>query len=351
MLGMAALSGCSVTSMAENGGKAALSNSFRPLPGWRYTNTDARHTDYPGAQEWAKHLSQLVKSEFAEDNPLPNGHVLPAGRAADLFREGKSAAANGRLTATWFGHATFFLQSGDVQILTDPFLSRKTGPFGLGLGRMVPVLPDPDLLEDLDAVIISHSDYDHLDLPSLWRLSRRFPQAVLIVPDGTMPVVATSGFRNVIELGHHESFTAQGLKVTAVPAVHGTRRVPFPINFSHWNGYRISLGGHEIYFSGDTGAGGFSKELRKRTGKSDIAIVPAGAWKPRDFEKPFHVNPQEAMELARDSGAATAIAMHWGTLPLSEDSNLEQRGDFLEAAHAAGVSPVIMGIGETRVVK
>ena len=78
-------------------------------------------------------------------------------------------------------------------------------------------------------------------------------------------------------------------------------------------------------------------------------MVPAGAWSPRDFEKPFHVNPTEAMELAVASGAREAIAMHWGTFPLSEDKSIDQKQRFLEAGRAAGLKATVMRAGETRV--
>ena len=349
--------GCSTTLQEQPTGLQAQSPaSLAPVawnrpPGWRYTNTGARHTNYPGAKPWADHLKKLSKGAFARDNPLPPGHVLAEAEAKRQFASGTHAASQGGLAITWFGHASFLIRANGLAILTDPIFSEKSGPAPFGIRRMAPVRPDPATIDRLDAIIVSHADYDHMDRQTLIGLRKRFPDALLIMPAGTAPIGASMGYGsgNILELPWYETQTLKGNRITAVSAVHGVRRLPWPINFSHWNGYRLDLGKHHLYFSGDTGAGDFFNEIRQRAGPADIALVPAGAWAPRDFEKPFHVNPQEAMELAAAVGAREAIAMHWGTFPLSQDKSIDQKQHFLAAGRSAGLKATVMRAGETRV--
>ena len=351
------LAGCtSLPGQPMSAGPAPSATPSAPLawdraPGWRYTNAGARHTEYPGAKPWADHLKKLSKGVFARDNPLPPGHVLDPAEARRQFAAGGDAAARGGLAITWFGHASFLIRANGVAILTDPIFSEKSGPAPFGIRRMAPVRPDPAIIEHLDAIIVSHADYDHMDRQTLIDLRKRFPGALLIVPAGTAPIAASMGYgpAQVLELPWYETQLLKSNRITAVSAVHGVRRLPWPINFSHWNGYRLDLGRHRLYFAGDTGAGDFFGEISRRAGPADIAMVPAGAWSPRDFEKPFHVNPTEAMELAVASGAREAIAMHWGTFPLSQDKSIDQKQRFLEAGRAAGLKPTVMRAGETRV--
>jgi len=351
------LAGCTSTLQPQDSGglggspAASSSTAWNRTPGWRYTNSGGRHTDYPGAKPWANHLKKLSKGAFARNNPLPPGHVLAEEETRRQFAAGSKAASKGGLAITWFGHASFLIRANGLTILTDPIFSEKSGPAPFGIRRMAPVRPDPAIVEHLDAIVVSHADYDHMDRQTLVDLRKRFPDALLIVPAGTAPIAASMGYGpgSILELPWYETQHLKGNRITAVSAVHGVRRLPWPVNFSHWNGYRLDLGRHRLYFSGDTGAGDFFAEIRQRTGPADIALVPAGAWSPRDFEKPFHVNPEEAMELAAATGAREAIAMHWGTFPLSQDKSIDQKNRFLSAGRAAGLKATVMRAGETRV--
>ena len=196
---------------------------------------------------------------------------------------------------------------------------------------------------------MSHADLDHLDVPSLRFLATRFPEALLYVPEGTRRLAAASGFRRIVELPWYESTRVGGLRITAVPAIHGVRRPAFATDSMHWGGYVVEGAGRRIYFSGDTGAGDIFADIRRRMGRVDYALVPAGAWAPREFQAPFHVDPEEALGIARTLGARQAIATHWGTLPLSSEPGTEQKARFL-AAGTPKTRAVVMRIGETRLL-
>ena len=311
----------------------------------RYANAGQAHVSTATAFDWALHLLAMSARRYPGAEALPSGHVVPPGEAERTFVAAKNASA----ALTWFGHSTFLIRVGGRAILTDPVLFDHIGAGPSRLDRLVPVLPDPALIEHIDAVIVSHADLDHLDVPSLRFLAARFPEALLYVPQGSRRLAAASGFRRIIELPWYESTRASGVKITAVPAIHGVRRPAFGTDSMHWGGYVIEGAGRRIYFSGDTGAGDIFADIRRRGGRVDYALVPAGAWAPREFQAPFHVDPEEALGIARTLGARQAIATHWGTLPLSPEPGTEQKARFL-AAGTRTTRAVVMRIGETRVL-
>jgi N-acyl-phosphatidylethanolamine-hydrolysing phospholipase D len=316
-------------------------------PSKRYQNIGARYESEATRAQWAKHLATIWLGGHPGTRTLPEGHVLTKAEARRQFND----AASAQLSFTWFGHSSFLIRSGDAVILTDPVFSRTSGHGIFSVHRIAPVRPDPDVIDRLDAIVISHADYDHLEMGTLRRLARRFPHAVLYVPAGAAGLVDRLGFDTVRELGWWERDAAPAVSIQAVPAVHGVRRMPVhPLNASHWNGYRITLAGRSIYFSGDTGAGFIFKTIRARTGPADIALVPAGAWAPRDFERAFHVNPTEAVEIAQTMDAPLAIGMHWGTFALSAETPQQQKNTFL-AAGTASVKTTVFRIGETRILR
>lgn len=311
----------------------------------RYANVGPAHEPTATVADWASHLLAMSARRFPGVEALPRGHVMPDGDAARSF----VAARNAAVAVTWFGHSTFLVRIGGRTVLTDPVFSDHVGIGLARLDRLVPVLPDPALIDRLDAVIVSHADLDHLDMPTLRSLAARFPGAHLYVPAGTRRLAAASGFRHVVELPWYESASVGGLRITAVPAIHGVRRPAFATDSMHWGGYVLEGAGRRVYFAGDTGAGEIFADIRRKVGRVDYALVPAGAWAPREFQAAYHVDPEEALAIARTLGARLAIAAHWGTLPLSPEPATEQKARFL-AAGTRTTRAAVMRIGETRVL-
>ncbi|HHZ08302.1 MAG TPA: hypothetical protein GX405_05935 [Rhizobiales bacterium] len=311
----------------------------------RYTNVGQAYEPTATAGDWAGHLLAMSMRRYPGAEALPPGHVMPAGEAERSFVAARSAS----VALTWFGHSTFLIRIGGRTIITDPVLSGHIGAGLSRIDRLVPVLPDPSSIERLDAVLVSHADLDHLHMPTLRALAARFPDALLCVPEGTRRLAGATGFRRVVELPWYENTRLGGLRIIAVPAVHGVRRPGFVKDSMHWGGYVVEGAGRRIYFSGDTGKGDVFTDIRKKIGPVDYALVPAGAWAPREFQKAYHVDPDEALAIAKTLGARQAIATHWGTLPLSPEPGTEQKARFL-AAGTRTTRSVVMRIGETRIL-
>jgi L-ascorbate metabolism protein UlaG (beta-lactamase superfamily) len=219
----------------------------------------------------------------------------------------------------------------------------------LRLRRLAPPRPSLAGLPPIDLILISHADYDHLDLASLRRLAVRNPKAIVLVPEGNRRLIAPAGFRTVIEMAWYQTGRWDGIAVEAVPAVHGVRRLPEPPDSAHWAGWILEYRGTRLYFAGDTGVGSVFADIRRRSGPVDFALVPIGAYEPRRLEAPFHVDPEQAADIAGIVGARVALGIHWGTFALSEEPPTEQRARFL-AASGGGVVTRVPRVGETVVL-
>ena len=125
----------------------------------------------------------------------------------------------------------------------------------------------------------------------------------------------------------------------------------FDRNQSLWAGYIIRTKKHRILFVCDSAYGKIFRRIGKRYGPFDLVIIGIGAYKPKNVMRYSHTTPEEAVKAAKHLKANIIVAMHWGTIVLSEEPPFEPPKRFLKAALKAGYSKKkvwIMKIGETR---
>lgn len=282
-------------------------------------------------------------TESLQPDLLPDGHVVARKEVR------YAAAANPSLT--WIGHTAFLIRLGGLNIVTDPFFSERASPFSfIGPKRYAAPGLALDELPRIDVIVISHNHYDSFDAQALKQIARAHPKARVLVPLGLAKPIRELGFTSVREMDWYEKEKHGDVEFQATPAIHTSNRGIFDINQTLWAGFVIASPKHRIWFAGDTGLGPvFKKEVAPRIVPIDTALVPIGAFLPRDFMRPVHTTPEEGLELARIMGAKTAIGMHWGTLPLGEDKPKYAKQRF-EAAAAPGIRKVLMRIGETRLL-
>jgi L-ascorbate metabolism protein UlaG (beta-lactamase superfamily) len=200
---------------------------------------------------------------------------------------------------TWVGHATVLFEVGGARLLTDPILRDRLGHL-----RRQSAPPDPDVMRRLDAVLISHQHFDHLDTASLRRLDRDLR---VVAPKGTGRVLGPLGFAHVEEVAPGDRVEIGGAVVTAVPAIHGGRRSPFGPEAGTL-GFAIA-GAQRAYFAGDTA---LFEGMAKLAGDLDVALLPVWGWGPS--LGPGHMDPHDAARAAALLRPRIAVPIHWGTL-------------------------------------
>lgn len=252
---------------------------------------------------------------------------------------------------TWVGHSTFLIQYKGANILTDPIFSNRASPFSsIGPERYTPAPFKIEELPELDAVIISHNHYDHMDVNTLADLG---DNPKYVVPLNNSEPLAEVGLKNIGELDWYQSTQAGDLKITLLPAQHWSARGLFDRRASLWGSYAIEFAdGTKIWFGGDTGYNPVTfKRIGKEYGPFELALIPVGGYEPRSFMKFMHTNPDDAVLMHMDIGARQSIGIHWGTFVLTSEP-FDEPPQALAAALKKYNIPAaefeVMKIGETR---
>lgn len=228
---------------------------------------------------------------------------------------------SGHPSAVWIGHSTYLMEVDDLAILTDPVWDSHCSPIPIRALRRYsePSIPLADL-PPIDIVLISHNHYDHLDAKTVSALHRFHPQIEWIVPERLAPWFRKRGIHAVTELPRWKPHTIKNCKVTAVPAQHFSGRTLWDKNKTHWNGYVLETPSRRLYFSGDTGYNPHDfKAIGDHFGHMDLSLIPIGSYIPREFMKPVHISPQEAVKIHQEVRSHLSLGMHWNTFCLSDE--------------------------------
>lgn len=221
---------------------------------------------------------------------------------------------------TFINHATVLVQIGPWNLLTDPVWSERVSPFRTVGPRRVRAagvaLKD---LPPIHVVLLSHNHYDHLDLATLKWLERRdHPHVVTGL--GVAPLLHANGIRHVTELDWWQSVVHHELTIHFTPAQHFSGRGLRDRDMSLWGGLYVQTEVGGMFFAGDTGYSSHFRAIRERLGAPRLALLPIGAYEPRWFMGPVHMNPDDAVRAHIDLEAHASLGIHFNTFQLTDES-------------------------------
>lgn len=222
------------------------------------------------------------------------------------------------LRVTWLGHSTLLVELDGVRVLTDPVWGQRVSPVGFaGPKRFHPVPVKLDQLPRLDAVIVSHDHYDHLDYPTIIELAK-----------GDVPFITSLGVgahleawgidaARITELDWWESTPIAGgrARVSAAPSQHFSGRAPGMRNTTAWSSFALRGERHGFFFSGDTGLTTEYRSIREKLGPFHVVALEVGAFHPAWGD--IHLGPYNALKAFELLGGARFLPVHWGTFNLA----------------------------------
>jgi len=302
-------------------------------PQWgdgHFENPQPLHNDYMGM------LS--LGSKYA----VPGKTIPVAHGTAERF----SAPPSSGLRITWLGHSTTLIEIDGQTILTDPVFGDRAGPLTwAGPQRWYPPPIPLAKLPKIDAVLISHDHYDHLDYPTIVRMLDW--QTTFIVPLGVRTHLEYWGVdpARIVEVDWWEHTRIGTVDIACVPARHASGRHLLDQNHTLWSGFALLGEQHRVYFSGDTGLFPAMSEIGRRYGPFDVAMIEVGAY---DRAWPdWHIGPEQAIQAHAMVRARVFFPVHWGLFDLAFHGWTEPIERTLVAAARANVVSVAPQPGQS----
>ncbi|KAK0665603.1 beta-lactamase superfamily domain-containing protein [Cercophora samala] len=370
------------------------------------TDSHGRHVKfrnpYPSAGDpkptMFQTLRAILTARIQGNMPTPDTSAANIPSCQPQFSPTRGGNTAGALRATWLGHACYYVEfPSGLRVLFDPVFEDRCAPVQwIGPKRYT---PPPCQLGDLplvDAVVISHSHYDHLSYSSIKEIQTRHPNAWFFVGLGLEKWFRASGVERVVEMDWWEGVSmtltpppppskdgqGQGVieaEITCLPCQHSSGRNGLDHDKTLWASWGVKSGGKSVWFGGDTGyrkvpqlpvaqwkdpAADYGPEyeslpkcpqfrqIGERQGPFDLGLIPIGAYHPRWLFSWMHANPYDAVEIFKDTRCKKAMGIHWGTWVLTSEEVEEPPRLLKDALKRSGIQEEgvfgVCKIGETK---
>ena len=282
-------------------------------------------------------MAELVlgKQQRIPGGPLPS--VSPLGAWARPAETG--------LRATWLGHSTVLVEIDGFRVLTDPVWGERASPLRrLGPKRFQPVPVSLPQLPPLDAVVVSHDHYDHLDWPTILELAKRDVPFITSLGVGAHLEAWGVPSARITELDWWEEVVVNGdLRVAAAPSQHFSGRQRPGGNRTLWSSIVLRGPRHAVFFSGDTGLTDEYADIRAKLGPFDLVMLEVGAWHPAWGD--IHLGPENALAALKLLGGGAFLPVHWGTFNLALHAWDEPAETLYSHAGESGLQLVMPRLG------
>ena len=292
-----------------------------------------------------KRLLAFLQWRLFSENPFKPDYANEKVRPVHI--DWKHVTSHHSISITYINHASVLIHEDGTSLLLDPVFSGLLRPFT----DFSPIAFTPDMMPSIDAVLITHGHYDHLDLASLKAFHTH---ARILCPLGYGKLIRRNGARRVEELDWLDSKKVGPFDITFLPCNHWTMRNPLiGLNKALWGSYLIrTASGRTLYLSGDTAYFKGFAEIGRRF-RIDLAIFNLGAYEPRWFMKDSHINPQEAVQAFKELGANKLMVVHWGTFRLGDEPVFQPPLDIRREMDMAGLSHKLISLphGQTFILE
>jgi len=300
------------------------------------------HPVLPGLLRTDVAMPSVREFLFAGDRRVPKG-PLPSMDPTDGWRKKPRSG----LRTTWLGHSTVLIEIDGLRVLTDPVWGLRASPSQwAGPKRFQPVPIPIHALPPLDAVVISHDHYDHLDYTAIRALAKRDVPFVTSLGVGAHLEAWGVPAHRIIELDWWESYALPkvDLAVTAAPSQHFSGRGLRSRNSTLWSSMAIRSRRHAVFFSGDTGLTTEYAAIAQRLGPFDLVMLEVGAFHPAWGH--IHLGPDNALEAWALLGKSAFLPVHWGTFSLAMHAWDEPAEALLAHGSKRGAPLVMPRLGE-----
>lgn len=291
---------------------------------------------------WNDWTGMLTGSMSGSTERTPSGPLPVVRGGAERFA---TPPASG-LRITWLGHSTLLIELDGHRVLTDPVWGERTSPVDwMGPSRWYPPPIALEALPPLDAVLISHDHYDHLDYPTIERMKDW--DTLFVVPLGVGAHLAYWGVpeERIVELDWWERTTRGDLEIVCTPSRHASGRVLVDKDATLWAGYALLGPTHRAYFSGDTGLFPALRDIGERLGPFDVTMIEAGAY--GQAWPDWHLGPEQTVLAHQLVRGRVLVPVHWGLFDLAFHAWTEPVERVLVAAREAGAPVLVPRPGES----
>jgi len=339
---LVSIGGCSLLRIAPQFGAAAKGERLQAMQQSPHYRDGQFHNPVETNMELGfTGFLKLISERIGGDNQdhIPQGEIVVQKMDAARLRPVQDTAT----VITWLGHSAFLIELDGKRLLLDPMLGERASPFSfMGPKRFSPLPITAEELPRIDAVLISHDHYDHLDYGSIQKLNEKTGHFYVALGVGAHLERWGVPAGKITELDWWQEAAFEGLQFVATPSRHFSGRSLDDRMHTLWTSWVILGRKDRIYFSGDSGYFDGFKKIGQKYGPFDITLMECGQY--NELWPSIHMKPEQTVQAHLDLKGKLLMPIHWGAFPLAMHSwtePIERAAKEARLRHVAMATPQI----------